>query len=56
MLSRTEAAKRLSVSLPTFDRLIKSGELPVVRIGRLVRVEESTLDNWIATKAGRESK
>lgn len=53
VLSRTEAAKRLSVSLSTFDRMARDGEFPVVRIGRLVRVEEAALNRWIAAKAGR---
>lgn len=53
MLSRYEAAKRLSVSLSTFDRMVRDKEFPIVRIGRLVRVEETALDGWIAEKAGR---
>lgn len=44
---RGVAARRLSVSLSTVNRLIKSGELPSVVIGRARRVAESDLVNFI---------
>jgi excisionase family DNA binding protein len=35
--------------------LLRSGEIPVRRIGRLIRVSRSALEEWIAQTSGRES-
>ncbi len=47
LLTTNEAAKRLGVSLRTVQRLLTEGELPIVRVGRLVRVPDDKLDKWI---------
>ncbi|MET9264121.1 helix-turn-helix domain-containing protein [Amycolatopsis sp. NPDC004079] len=44
----SEAAARLSVSEVTIRRVIKSGQLPHVRFGRVVRVSIADLDEFAA--------
>jgi excisionase family DNA binding protein len=41
-------AERLSVCTRTVERLIHSGKLPVVKIGRATRIGESELEKFIA--------
>lgn len=48
LLSRAEAAKRMCVSLRTFDRIYKKCGLPYIVIGRSVKVPEKELEAWIA--------
>jgi excisionase family DNA binding protein len=43
LLTVDSVAKRLDVSVKTTRRLIDRGDLPVHRIGRLIRVSESDL-------------
>jgi excisionase family DNA binding protein len=40
LMKRREAASRLGISVDSLDRLIRSGELGVVRIGRSVLVPQ----------------
>ena len=47
LLTVTEAAKRLSLGRATAYQLAQRGELPVVRIGRTVRVPARALDEWV---------
>ena len=48
LLSRTEAARRLGISLATFDRIYKKCGLPYIVIGHSVKVPEKELYAWIA--------
>jgi excisionase family DNA binding protein len=48
LLSRAEAARRLGISLATFDRIYKKCGLPYIVIGHSVKVPEKDLDAWIA--------
>ena len=48
LLSRAEAAKRLDISLATFDRIYKKCGLPYIVIGHSVKVPEKELEAWIA--------
>lgn len=48
LLSRAEAAKRLGISLATFDRIYKKCGLPYIVIGHSVKVPEKELEAWIA--------
>ena len=50
LLTVTEAAQRLSLGRATTYQLVQRGELPVVRIGRAVRIPARALDAWIAGK------
>jgi len=36
---------------PSFNELIRSGELPVVRLGRVVRVPRDALRLWIEAQS-----
>ncbi len=45
------AAEMLEVSKITLERLVRSGEIPVVRIGRLVRIPVVALQEWVVNNA-----
>lgn len=47
MLTAEEVAEILRVSTMTVYRLIRSGELPAVRVGRSYRVREADLDEYL---------
>lgn len=47
LLSRAEAARRLGISLATFDRNYKKCGIPYIVIGHSVKVPENELDAWI---------
>jgi excisionase family DNA binding protein len=47
LLTVKEAAKRLAISERTLFAMTSSGEIPCVRIGRLVRFAVETLKKWI---------
>jgi excisionase family DNA binding protein len=48
LLTASEAALRLRVTLPRLYELVRSGTIPVVRIGRQVRIPSNALQAWIA--------
>jgi len=53
LLSKQEAAQRLSISLRNLDNRIKTGSIPFVRLGRLVRFIPSDIQKYIeADKIG----
>ncbi len=48
LLTKAEAARRLSVSLATVDRMLKTGRLVAVRVGvRRVGIPESSVGQII---------
>jgi excisionase family DNA binding protein len=47
LLTRLDAAGILNVSLRTIDEKIASGDIPVVRIGRSVRIRPETLELFV---------
>ena len=47
VLSTREAAAYLSISLPTLFRLTRAGELPHLRIGRVIRYRVEDLDAFL---------
>jgi excisionase family DNA binding protein len=47
LLSPRDAAKALSICERTLFSLTKSGEIPVIRIGRAVRYSLDDLKEWI---------
>jgi excisionase family DNA binding protein len=49
LLTVAQAAERLAVARRTIYVWIQAGRLDCVRIGRLVRVEQSSLDRFIET-------
>jgi len=56
-LMRDEAAKKLNVSLPTLDALLRRTEnpLPSIRVGRKWLIPEAMLEEWLREEAGRQS-
>ena len=55
LLSRAEAAKRLGISLVTFDRIYKKCGLPYILIGHSVKIPSKDLDEWIAKNTVRNT-
>ncbi|MBW3664813.1 MAG: helix-turn-helix domain-containing protein [Actinobacteria bacterium] len=47
LLTAAEVADQLRVSTMTVYRLIRSGELPAVRVGRNYRVAAEALDEYL---------
>ena len=47
LLTVEEAAGRLGIGRSLAWRLVRSGELPSVRLGRLARVPERNLQVWL---------
>jgi excisionase family DNA binding protein len=43
LLTQQQAAKRLAVGVRMIERLIASGQLPAVRVGRYVRIDPADL-------------
>lgn len=54
LLKVPEAARRLSLSQATVYRLIESGEIPVMRIGRSVRIPVDGLRKWVDANTRRD--
>lgn len=54
LLKVDDIMARLKVSRPQAYAMMADGTLPVVRIGRLVRVPAEELDRWIEAKVERE--
>ncbi len=53
LLRATEVASLLNLGRSKVYELMAAGELPVVRIGGIVRVPRSELETWIRSKASR---
>jgi excisionase family DNA binding protein len=47
LITRIEAAKLLSISVRSLDSKIASGDIPVVRIGRSVRIRPEALERFV---------
>lgn len=56
LLSRAEAAKRLGISLVTFDRIYKKCGLPYILIGHSVKIPSNDLDEWITRNTTRTTQ
>lgn len=52
LLKVEDAAALCDVSRSTFYQLISSGRIPVVRIGRAVRIPRAWLEKWISEQSG----
>jgi len=49
-LTRQEAAEYLRISLPTINRLIKSGKLKAVKVGGLTRILTESIRELMSVK------
>lgn len=47
LLRIPEAAERLSLGRSTVYELIQAGEIPVIRVGRSVRISAEKLEQWV---------
>lgn len=47
LLTAEQAAAQLAIKPSAVYRLIRRGELPAIRIGRLVRVHPDDLSAWV---------
>lgn len=56
LLRPEEAAKMLGLGRSKVFQMLAGGELPVVRIGRSVRVPSDQLREWIQRKAEHEAR
>jgi excisionase family DNA binding protein len=52
-LTPQEVADLLRVSSMTVYRLIKSGEMPAIRVGKAFRIPEDELDAYLAARYTR---
>lgn len=50
LLDLDAVAKRLGVSIKTVRRIIDRGELPVHRVGRLLRISEADLAEYVVAR------
>ena len=53
LYTRKQSCERLNCSLSTVERLIRRGEIPVVRMGRKILIRESALERWIEAQEER---
>ncbi len=53
MLTVTEAAALLRIGRNLAYQLVADGEIPSVRLGRLIRIPRSTLEQRIGVRDGR---
>lgn len=49
LLTKTEIAKFLSVSIKMIDRKVMLNEIPFFKIGRLVRFDKKKVVDWMNT-------
>lgn len=49
LLTVAEAAQRLRVSEKSVRRLLASGLLPGLRVGRQIRIDPAELESWLYT-------
>jgi excisionase family DNA binding protein len=45
-LTVEEVAAELRVSKMTVSRLVNRGEIPAIRVGRSIRIDEAAFDRW----------
>jgi excisionase family DNA binding protein len=50
LLRIPEAAETLGIGRTKIYELIATGELPIIRVGRAVRISVSTLQKWVEAR------
>lgn len=53
LLTTAEAAEQLKLSYSHLRKMVSKGEVPVIRLGRAVRISQSDLDKWLRTKRAK---
>ncbi len=56
LLTVEEAARRLGIGRSLAWRLVQEGEIPSVRLGRLVRVPMRQLEEWLQAQSREQTK
>ena len=56
ILTAKEAAEILRISARTFQRLVRSGQLPARKVGEQWRVERSELEQWFKSQPVKQSR
>lgn len=56
LISASETAQRLGISLETTLRLLEFGEIPAIRFGRNWKIPVKALDEWVIERAKAEAK
>lgn len=56
LISASETAQRLGISLETTLRLLEFGEIPAIRFGRNWKVPIVALEEWVIERAKAEAK
>jgi len=51
-----EAAKALGISLSTLERLTRSGDIPLVKLSRVVLYTVATLKAWLDAKQAKHDE
>lgn len=54
--SPEDLAKKFKVSLSSIYKLIRSGELPHIRLGKIYRIPVSDLQNYLSAKKSRSTR
>ncbi len=55
LLTVEEAAERLAIGRTLAWQLVRKGEIPMVRLGRCVRVPRRALEEWITQRCKEAS-
>ena len=50
LMTVDELAEYLSVTPDTIYRKVRTGEIPSIRVGRLLRFPKKTIENWLEQK------
>ncbi len=53
LLTASEVAKLLRVGRTKVYKMMNSGELPVIRLGKAIRVPKQALTAWLAERTGK---
>jgi excisionase family DNA binding protein len=56
LISIPKAAKRIGCSVPTFRTMIKEGHIPVLKVGKRLRINRHTLGLFIAGSLKPDTK
>ncbi|MGO8820448.1 MAG: helix-turn-helix domain-containing protein [Desulfomonilaceae bacterium] len=51
LMNRTQAAKMLGISMSLFGKLVRRGDLPAIRLGRVYRFDPEQIAEWIRAQA-----
>ena len=56
LLKVEEAAKLLQVSRDTIYEMVHRGEMPHIKIGRIIRIPRTGLERWVTVESGLPDK